>query len=459
MSRPLLLLAALGAALLACIVAGLAAQPPGAFGGLNRDDAWHYVSAALAAGLAYAAAVLLVRRTPLPAPALPLILVIGLAARLLVLAPAPFLSTDIYRYVWDGRVQAAGINPYRHLPADPALAPLRDTTPGPTAIYPNINRADFAPTIYPPAAQALFGLMAHLAPGVWPMKAAMLAFDCAVAALALALLRTATLPAALVLVWAWNPLVIWEFANAGHIDAAAIAFSAAAMLAAVRLRPALAGGLLAIAIMMKLIPAAIGPALWRMPLLRRTSWRLPAAALATIALGYAAYASVGLRVLGYLPGYASEEGLDNGGGFLPLRLLAIAGPVPAWSGPAYIALALAILATLALWVVRRPLPAAAPARAKLIARDALILAGATLALLSPHYPWYLTLLILPAILCPAWSALWPSLAGPLLYFDHGRDEWLWPAIVFLPCLPLLALDLSSLSLWERTGVRVATTKT
>ena len=63
----------------------------------------------------------------------------------------PFLSTDIFRYVWDGQVQAAGINPYRYVPAAPELAPLRDAM-----VYPNINRADYAPTIYPPAAQMFF---------------------------------------------------------------------------------------------------------------------------------------------------------------------------------------------------------------------------------------------------------------------------------------------------------------
>ena len=72
----------------------------------------------------------------------------GLAMRLIVL-PSPPASTDIYRYIWDGRVQAAGINPYRYLPADEALQALRDE-----AIYPQINRAGYAPTIYPPIAAA-----------------------------------------------------------------------------------------------------------------------------------------------------------------------------------------------------------------------------------------------------------------------------------------------------------------
>ena len=58
--------------------------------------------------------------------------------RLALLFVEPYLSTDIYRYVWDGRVQAAGINPYRYMPIAPELAHLRDA-----AIFPNINRADY----------------------------------------------------------------------------------------------------------------------------------------------------------------------------------------------------------------------------------------------------------------------------------------------------------------------------
>src|SRR3954467_15419637 len=75
----------------------------------------------------------------------------ALAMCLLLVGEEPFLSTDLYRYIWDGRVQAAGINPYAYVPADPALAALRDA-----AIYPHINRADYAVTAYPPVAQMFF---------------------------------------------------------------------------------------------------------------------------------------------------------------------------------------------------------------------------------------------------------------------------------------------------------------
>ena len=438
MRRGLALLV-LGAGLLGCVVAGLAAPPPGSVGNLSREDAVSYITAAIAAGAFYLAAVWLVRNKRLPSWALPVILLIGLAARALVLVEPPALSTDIYRYVWDGRVQAAGVNPYRYLPVDPALAKLRDDVTGPKGVFLNINRAETARTIYPPAAQALFALIGLTAPSIWTVKAVMLAFDLATAALALWLLRAAGRPLVQIIVWAWNPLVIWEFAGAGHIDAAALAFSALAMVMAVRARPGWAGFALGVAVSMKLLPAALFPALWR-----RWNWRTPFAAAAVIVVGYACYASVGWLVFGYLPGYAKEEGLEHGGGFLLLRLLALAGPLPSWAGTLYLAAALTGLAALAAWIsFRRPLPVALAPRTNVIVRDALLLSAALTAVLSPHYPWYLTMLVLPAVVVPSWSALWPGLVGPVLYLDVGSHDVLWPALVFLPALLFIPLDIRS----------------
>ena len=61
--------------------------------------------------------------------------------------------------------------------------------------------------------------------------------------------------------------------------------------------------------------------------------------------------------------------------------------------------------------------------------------------LSPHYPWYFSLLALPAVLAPASSVLWLTIAAPVLYLDDVHDNVLWPAVVFLPFVVLLAIDL------------------
>jgi len=269
------------------------------------------------------------------------------------------------------------------------------------------------------------------------MKAAMLGFDVLAALAALGLLRAARLPPERVLIYAWNPLPVWEFAGGGHIDAAAVALSAVALLLAARRAQGWAGVALAAAVLCKLLPAALAPAVWR-----RWDVRLPVAGAVAVLAGYGWYSGAGWRVLGYLPGYASEEGLENGGGFFLLRLLALLGPLPAWAGAAYIVAAGAGLLGLgAVIALRAPFPEAPPARAFVIARAALWLSVAVLAALSPHYPWYYTAVIVPSVLVPAASVLWLTLAAPALYLDHGLGDVAIPAIVFLPFFALLARDM------------------
>jgi len=435
MNRDSLLLGGMGALLVAAILAGAWQAAPGSIGDQPWANQVGYVVAALVAGAFYAGAVVLVRRRSVP-HGLALVLAVAVACRIVTFATPPMLSTDIFRYVWDGRVQLAGINPYLYVPAAPELAFLRDHGAGWSGIFAHINRVDFATTIYPPVAQAVFALLAATWSSVWGIKAAMLLFDAAAAAAALALLRAARGSPALALIYLWNPLVLWEFDSAGHIDAAATGFIALALLAAVWRRPLWAGLALGAAVLCKLLPAALFPALWR-----RWDWRTPLACGALIVLGYAAYAGAGWRVLGYLPGYADEEGVGGQGAFL-LRLLAAFGPVPAWAPYVYGAFALALLLGLAaLIALRAPLPADPAARAAVICRDALILGTATMVVLSPHYPWYFAPLALPAILAPAISVLWLTVAAPLLYLDQWHDQVIWPALIFLPFAVLAVCDL------------------
>jgi len=89
-------------------------------------------------------------RVPAGRTAVIVILVAAAAMRLALAVHAPALSNDVYRYVWDGRVQAHGINPYRYAPADGALAPLRDRV-----IYDHVSRRG-VPTIYPPVAELAY---------------------------------------------------------------------------------------------------------------------------------------------------------------------------------------------------------------------------------------------------------------------------------------------------------------
>jgi len=155
-----------------------------------------------------------------------------------------------------------------------------------------------------------------------------------------------------------------------------------------------------------------------------------------MALLYACYASIGLRVLGYLPGYSTEEGLANGSGFWLLAGLAHFGPLPGWAQPLYLGLAAMGLGGLAIWVafIRKP-----TTDREIWQAAGWLMAAATVAI-SPHYPWYFAWLALPAIVAPSRALIWLSTSAMLLYVDPFDDRFIWAGLVYLPALALAAAD-------------------
>jgi alpha-1,6-mannosyltransferase len=429
--RSVAILAIIGVLLVALVAAGLALLDWRPVGLADVNHLAAFEASLCTAGALWMVAVYIVRRQRLPAGALWLVLGVAVVMRLLTLLAPPILSSDVYRYVWDGRVQLAGVNPYRYVPAADELAFLRDD-----AVYPHINRAEYAHTVYPPAAQMIFAAAASVIPGVFGMKLVMAGFDALAIITLILLLRIIGRDPAELLIYAWLPLPVWEFAGNAHIDAAVTGLLALALLLAVRSRWAWTGVILAVATLTKFLPAVILPAFWR-------PWnrRLPLTfALAVVAL-YVPYVSIGDQVLGFLPGYATEEGIANGHGVFLLELLGRATALPAWSIYAYFVLVLAVLGALGLhfaFIAERP--SAPDRRVVQQARQALILASVLLVALSPHYPWYLAWLAPFTCLAPQLNALWLLAAAPLL--AHGSFEYLAvPGIVYGPAIVLAAYEL------------------
>jgi hypothetical protein len=345
--------------------------------------------------------------------------------RLSVLFSPPFLSSDMYRYVWDGKVQAAGISPYRYIPDDPVLAPLRDE-----AIYPNVNRHEYAPTIYPPMAQIIFAAVARISPTVTAMKAAMVGFEMIAAIAILRLLDLAALPRARVLIYAWNPLAVWSFAGNGHVDAAVVAFVALALLACALRRRALTGVALGCAILIKFLPVVIAPAIWR-----RWDWRTPLACALTIVTLYLCYVSVGWRVLGFLSAYAGEEGITHGSGIWLLAGLERVTALPPGAPLIYFAAVVAAFA----WLTTTMTAASADVH-RMAGNAAILTAGATAAI-SAHYPWYFVWLAVPSCVTPYRSVIFLSAAAMLLYRNPLDERFLWPCLLYVPAAVLAVLDL------------------
>jgi alpha-1,6-mannosyltransferase len=339
--------------------------------------------------------------------------------RLSILFAPPYLSDDIYRYVWDGRVQAAGINPYRYIPAAPELAHLRDET-----IYPKINRKDWAHTIYPPVAQVVFFLTTRISESVTWMKATMLLFELVAFWAAAQLLALLGRPRQLLLLYAWHPLVVWEFAGSGHVDAISIAFIALALLAWQRKSDLGAGFSLACATLVKLFPVVLVPAM-----LKR--WRIAPVMAMTIIVGYLAYISVGPRaVFGSLPGYTEERGLIRGQQFYALSLAhKLSGfDLP---GIAYIIAVMLIMSAIGLWVLLR-------GRSEDALKHALVLATATTVLFAPHFSWYFCWLVLFLCFVPRLSIFYLTIASLLLYAtwlgDSPDEMFVINSLIYLPAL-------------------------
>jgi alpha-1,6-mannosyltransferase len=340
---------------------------------------------------------IVLRRASGGPPLVGLVLGLGFLFRLSLLGTPVVLSSDLYRYLWDGRVQWAGISPYRYAPAAPELAPLRDED-----VYPHINRPG-KPTVYPPGAQAVFAFVAGaLLDSVPAWRALLLTCDAATAGLLLALLRRMGAPLAAVIVYAWSPLVVFEGVQAGHLDLAMIPLVLAALLWRQAGSSVCAGIALGGAVLIKLYPVVLLPAWWR-----PRDWRFPATVVATVALGYLPHAAtVGLGALGFLPEYLGRAEDHNVGLRALLTYpLGLAGEV----GRAVVmALLFALMAAVLIGIGRlKGDGAAAMTRAGTLAVGAYLLLVPT----SMH-PWYI-LWIVP-FLCVAPSLPWLFFSGAIV---------------------------------------------
>jgi alpha-1,6-mannosyltransferase len=391
------------------------------------------IALTLGQAIVYLVAVWIAGRAQSARSTLIITLVFAALFRLSFLFMPPALSSDIFRYIWDGRVQAAGINPYRHIPSEEPLAHLRDE-----AIYPNMNRINYARTIYPPVAQMIFFVATRVSESVTGMKAAMVGFEVVTIAALASLLASFGQARHRVLIYAWHPLTVWEIAGSGHVDAAVMAMVALALLARRRHLETATGVALACATLIKLIPVALFPALYR-----KWGWKMIVAFAATIIIAYLPYLSVGARVLGYLPGYASEEGIEGGQRFYLLALARRA--LPGLNAPTvvYLTFAMAVLAAIA----ARALFKRETDERDFITRAAVI-ATAFMLLLTPRYAWYYVWLV--PFLCFVTEAplLYLTSASFILYglwlADGADNVFMLNSLLWLPCA-LLGLG----ALWKQ----------
>ncbi len=167
---------------------------------------------------------------------------------------------DIHRYVWDGRLQRLGYNPYLVIPSDPAVKGLH------TAETRNLNNPDL-PSPYPPGAQLFFRAITAIHESTLALKVAFVFCELAIVFVLLDLLGREQ-SAHLVLAFAWNPLLAIEVAGSGHIDIVGALLLLLSGAALARRWRAIAAVTLGLAIAVKLLPVVLLPLYWKRVRLR-----------------------------------------------------------------------------------------------------------------------------------------------------------------------------------------------
>ncbi len=224
-----------------------------------KNHAIGFIELALAAGIVYLVALYGFARMPATRAITILLVFCAIAFRAPLWPMEPTLSDDLQRYRWEAKVQAVGWNPYAIAPSDPRLAPFRDK-------YYEIMPGRELPAIYPPATELLFRAAWHFSPGPAAFKAPFAAADVLVLLVLAWMFRKEQDRNFRLAVYAWNPLVIVEFAGSGHNDVLAI-LGIVCGLALVKKWPSIANVPIALATMAKLFPAVLLP-VW----IRRAGW-------------------------------------------------------------------------------------------------------------------------------------------------------------------------------------------
>jgi alpha-1,6-mannosyltransferase len=226
--------------------------------------------------------------------ALALCLVLAAGWRVPLLLSPPTLSTDVYRYVWDGRIQRLGYDPYLVVPSNSAVRHLH------TAETLLMNHPDFL-TPYPAVAELFFRAVATVDDSARAMKSVAFLCDAALVAVLLWWLSASHRSRWWVLAYAWNPLVALEGAGNGHVDllGALCLVLAAALLA--RERRTASAVAFALATGVKFLPLPLAPLFWG-----RIRLRDAALGVAILAALYIPFLGHGQLPLGSLGGYLAR---------------------------------------------------------------------------------------------------------------------------------------------------------
>ena len=417
-----------------------------------------------------------------------MIIVFGLLFRAAILPSQQIQEDDVYRYLWDGKVFAHGINPFEYAPAEvhnfkelriqnpenyyeiyvernerelEQLDVLKWESPQSLEILERVNHPD-VPTIYPPMAQFVFRLVHHVKPdSIVAMRAGFLIFDVMALGFIIGILSRLGLDKAGCLIYFWSPLVIKETFNSTHLDVIGISLLCGSIYFLLNHRHTLATLFLAFSFLGKLYPIILLPLYLRAcyeKMLQdgKRAWlvilRNSALFLVVIVLGYLPFMGIGLRMFEGLKAFTlywqSNDSIFAILVFIFNTVLdgnemILSNPLPIFLSKVTVAI---VLTGVLLWFLCKG--------ASLIERPVEFVRGffwimALVFLLSPvQNPWYLCWVV--PFLCIFPGRSWIVLTGLVgfyyldFYFDYQELQAfsLWiPWVEYLPFYFLLTLEL------------------
>jgi alpha-1,6-mannosyltransferase len=445
LSRTPLVLAAIGIPMLACFTAMLRLEH-------FTREAQTYLTLFLTAFAFYGVAALIVvlhrRSRPDSRRLLFIIGVFAVLFRLPLWATTPSLSSDVWRYLWDGRLINFAANPYANAVDDPDLDHLA------TPLRPRVDHSWMA-TPYPPVAELSFATVYGLVPeSPTAMQVASTLFDLATAAVIVILLRRLEFPPERVLLYAWNPLVIVEVAHGAHIDAlmTLLVILALMWLTAGRLtRSTLA---LTLATLTKFVPALLLPLF-----IPRWGWRRSLVYAVLVGLAYVPFVDAGLGlggepagtgIFGALRIYSAQWKTNDGLFYWLVRALSrvVADPLQTAK-----LISLTVVGATGATVALRSARAVDQLTPQIVIGNAVVLISIYLLLTPAMFPWYLVWLIALLPLLPlqrvpaaAFAIGWTYFAAAvnlsyLFYLDPANPrEYEWVRRVeYLPLFACLGV--------------------
>ena len=362
---------------------------------------------------------------------LSVILLGALIFRVMLLPLEPGLSRDAWRYLWDARVIVHGYSPYVYAPGDKVLQPLWN------GLYQNARfRND--PTEYPPAAEAIYVIGYFLdSQNLLGLKSIFIVLDMITCGALTWLLVRRGLDPRRVLIYAWCPLPIVEFALEGHLDVIVVMFTVLAVLASTRNSGgarALTGFLIAMGTLSKFYTIFL-----LVVLIRRRDWLLLLTCFITIILGYLPFLILGHgEALGAFFAFENQQGSNAG----PVQL------VSRWISYGFhlneanslslehmiTFLVVGVISLTVFILLLRPHVS--------IEAGTLVLVGMVLAISSHVFPWY-TIGLLP------WVAV---LAGPLWNCKKLNGKEMAVAAIWYLTFAVLLSYIPSVAIWNTTPI-------